>query len=116
MATNKVNRRQRIKKSIRRKVKGTPQRPRLTVYRSNTSIYAQIVDDVKGHTLLSSSSVEVTGKRTLNKEVSALVGKKIAEKALEQGITSVVFDRNGFLYHGNVKALADGAREGGMNF
>ena len=116
MATNKLNRRQRIKKSIRRKIKGTAEKPRLSVYRSNTSIYVQLVDDVKGRTLLASSSMEVAGKRALNKEVSAMVGKKIAEKALEQGISSVVFDRNGFLYHGNVKALADGAREGGMNF
>src|SRR6185436_14548678 len=110
---NKVERRERIKQSIRRNVDGTSQRPRLTVFRSNKAIYAQIIDDAKGHTLASASSTEGDKKAKLNIETSKSVGKKVAEKAKASGINEVVFDRNGYLYHGNVKALADGAREAG---
>ena len=94
---------------------GTPGRPRLTVFRSNKGIYAQLIDDTKGHTLAHASSAEVE-KGRLNVEISKAVGKKVAERAKEAGIELVVFDRSGYLYHGNVKALAEGAREGGLNF
>ena len=112
---NKAQRRQRIKYHIRARVSGTPQRPRLAVFRSNKSIYAQLVDDTTGTTLASvaSSKVDATGTKT---EVSTQVGRTIAAKALEKGITEVVFDRSGYLYHGRVKSLAEGAREGGLKF
>lgn len=110
------DRRVRIKYSIRKKVEGTEARPRLSVYRSNKVIYAQLIDDSKGHTLLSSSSAVLDKKGGVNVEVSKLVGKNIAEKATASGITEIVFDRNGYLYHGNIKALAEGAREGGLKF
>lgn len=117
MANAKADRRTRLKLHIRKRVKGSAERPRLSVFRSNTSIYAQIIDDIKGITLASASSVELGGrKENANVEVAAQVGKKIAEKAKEAGIQAVVFDRNGYLYHGKVKALADGAREGGLKF
>jgi large subunit ribosomal protein L18 len=117
MANAKVDRRQRLKYHIRKKVKGSAERPRLSVFRSNTSIYAQIIDDLKGVTLVSASSVDLGGrKENSNTEVASQVGKKIAEKAQEAGIQAVVFDRNGYLYHGKVKALAEGAREGGLKF
>jgi large subunit ribosomal protein L18 len=117
MAFNKNSRRLRIKKSIRRKISGTDSRPRLSVFKSNTGIYAQLVDDLKGHTLAQASSKELDGsKKNANVSVSAEVGKKLAERAVANGITDVVFDRSGYLYHGNVKALADGAREGGLKF
>lgn len=117
MATAKTDRRQRLKYSIRKKVNGSAARPRLSVFRSNTNIYVQVIDDEKGVTLASASSHELGEKRwNTNIEVAALVGKKIAEKAIEAGISAVVFDRNGYLYHGKVKALADGAREGGLKF
>ena len=115
MAFNKNNRRLRIKRGIRRKLQGTPERPRLTVFKSNKGIYAQIIDDTKGHTLLSASSREI-GSDAVNMEVSKNVGIKLAEKAKAGGIDSIVFDRNGYLYHGKIKALADGAREGGLKF
>jgi large subunit ribosomal protein L18 len=108
-------RRERIKKGIRKNLEGTSARPRLSVFRSNKAIYAQIIDDSKGHTIAAASSAEIE-KATLNKETSKTVGKKVAEKALASGISEIVFDRNGYLYHGNVKALADGAREGGLKF
>lgn len=111
----KISRRQRIKYSIRHKVSGTDARPRLSVYRSNTGIYAQIIDDVKGLTLASSSTIEL-GLKGVKVDNSKQVGMKIAEKALANGISAIVFDRNGYLYHGNVKALAEGAREGGLKF
>jgi large subunit ribosomal protein L18 len=110
-----INRRDRIKKSIRQKISGTAERPRLTIYRSNTGIYAQLIDDSKGITLASTSS-KVQGLKGSNVAVATEVGKKLAENAKNAGITQVVFDRNGYLYHGKVKALADGAREGGLNF
>jgi len=116
MATIKSIRRFRIKKGIRKKISGTAQRPRLTVYKSNTSIYAQLVDDTKGHTLAAASSKELGSKKNANIEIARSVGAKIAEKAKENGIETVVFDRSGYLYHGKVKALADGAREAGLKF
>ncbi|TAE31255.1 MAG: 50S ribosomal protein L18 [Cytophagales bacterium] len=117
MAANKQERRQRIKYSIRAKVSGTAERPRLSVFRSNKAIYAQIIDDVAGHTLASASSMELSSEVTgFTVDAAALVGKRIAEKAAAANITAVVFDRNGYLYHGKVKALADGAREGGLKF
>jgi len=117
MATAKVDRRQRLKYHIRKKVKGSAERPRLSVFRSNTSIYAQIIDDITGVTLASASSVEIGGrKENSNVDIALQVGKKIAAKAQEAGILAVVFDRNGYLYHGKVKALAEGAREGGLKF
>ncbi|KAA0991069.1 50S ribosomal protein L18 [Dyadobacter aurulentus] len=117
MANAKADRRQRLKLHIRKKVKGSTGRPRLSVFRSNTSIYAQIIDDINGVTLASASSIDLGGrKENSNVEVATQVGKKIAEKAQEAGIQAVVFDRNGYLYHGKVKALAEGAREGGLKF
>ncbi|MDW8295321.1 MAG: 50S ribosomal protein L18 [Raineya sp.] len=115
MATQKDIRRQKIKRRIRGKVVGTPTRPRLSVFRSNTRIYAQIIDDTRGVTLASASSFDLNATK-LNVEVAREVGKKLAEKATANGIKAVVFDRNGYLYHGRVKALADGAREGGLEF
>jgi len=115
MAFNKNNRRLRIKRGIRRKVQGTTERPRLSVFKSNKGIYAQIIDDTNGHTLLSASSREI-GSEGVNVEVSKNVGMKLAEKAKADGIESIVFDRNGYLYHGKIKALAEGAREGGLKF
>ena len=100
---------------IRKNVEGTTVRPRLSVFRSNKAIYAQIIDDSKGHTIAAASSAEIE-KARLNIETSKTVGKKVAEKALASGVKEIVFDRNGYLYHGNVKALAEGAREGGLKF
>ena len=101
---------------VRNKVNGTAECPRLNVFRSNTQIFAQIIDDVKGITLASSSSVELKIKNGGNAEGAALVGKDIAEKALKLKIKNVVFDRGGYLYHGRVKALAEAARENGLEF
>jgi large subunit ribosomal protein L18 len=106
---------------VRRKVKlAATGRPRLSVFRSSKQIYAQLIDDVKGVTLVSASSVEKTmregGKTGANKDAAKAVGKLIADRAKEKGIKDVVFDRGGYLYHGRVKALADAAREGGLNF
>ncbi len=117
MGNLKTARRQRLKYSIRKKVNGTPARPRLTVYRSNTNLYAQVVDDEKGVTLVSASTVQAGEKKWNSNLADATeVGKKIAEKAKAAGIETVVFDRSGYLYHGKIKALADGAREGGLKF
>ncbi len=112
----KSTRRERIKRGIRKDMEGTSVRPRLTVFRSNKAIYAQIIDDAKGHTVASASSAELDKNAKLNVETSKSVGKKVAEKALASGVKEIVFDRNGYLYHGNVKALAEGAREGGLKF
>ena len=101
---------------VRNKISGTAECPRLNVFRSNTQIFAQIIDDVKGTTLVSSSSVELKIKNGGNAEGAALVGKDIAEKALKLKIKNVVFDRGGYLYHGRVKALAEAARENGLEF
>ncbi|QRN85362.1 50S ribosomal protein L18 [Clostridia bacterium] len=112
----------RIKKRrrVRRNISGTPERPRLAVYRSNKHIYAQLIDDVAGVTLVAASSKELSNAGKLEKsstiEAAAAVGKLVAEKAVAKQLKSVVFDRGGFLYHGRVKALADGAREGGLEF
>jgi large subunit ribosomal protein L18 len=115
MAGKNRERRARIKSGVRKKISGTTDRPRLSVFKSNTGIYAQIIDDIKGVTVAAASSTEI-GKKNVNIENSKSVGKKIAEKAASAGVKDVVFDRNGYLYHGNVKALAEGAREGGLKF
>lgn len=117
MALNKVEKRLRIKRRVRGKISGSAELPRLSVFKSNKEIYAQLIDDKSGKTLVAASSREkgVDAKGTKS-EVSANVGKAIAEKAKAVGIEKVVFDRNGFVYHGRVKALADGAREGGLQF
>jgi large subunit ribosomal protein L18 len=113
----KLSRRERIKKGIRKNLSGSTERPRLSVFRSNKGIYAQIIDDVTGKTLVSASSLSKEFSAKGNKiEQSVAVGKLVAEKAIAAGIKDVVFDRNGYLYHGRVKSLADGAREGGLNF
>lgn len=108
-------RRERIKAGIRKKIKGTGSKPRLTVFRSNTSMYAQLIDDLSGKTLAGANADGIKTKKTKT-ELSVIVGKEIAEKAKGLGITEVVFDRNGYLYHGRVKALAEAAREGGLKF
>ena len=115
MALSKTEKRQKIKRRVRRNIFGTAERPRLSVYRSNKEIYAQLVDDDAGVTLASASSREAKANGTKT-EQSASVGKLIAEKAKSKGIETVVFDRNGFVYHGRIKAMADGAREGGLKF
>jgi large subunit ribosomal protein L18 len=115
MGTQKDSRRLRIKLSIRAKISGTADKPRLSVFRSNTGVYAQVIDDVKGHTLAAASSQEL-GLINGNVDNARIVGAKIAEKALAVGVLTVVFDRNGYLYHGRVKAVAEGAREGGLKF
>jgi len=104
-------------KRVRSKISGTAERPRLNVFRSNTNIYAQIIDDISGVTLASASSLdkEITGNGG-NKEAAKEVGKLAAKRALDKGITEVVFDRGGYVYHGRVKELAEGAREGGLKF
>jgi large subunit ribosomal protein L18 len=118
MAVTKQERRNKIKLKLRKTIKGTAQAPRLSVYRSNAEIYAQLIDDKGGKTLLAVGSVDksIHAVKVNKIEKAKLVGKLIAEKAVAKGITSVVFDRNGFLYHGRIKSLADGAREGGLTF
>jgi large subunit ribosomal protein L18 len=116
MVTSKVLRRTKIKKRIRAKVVGTANLPRLSVFRSNKAVYAQLIDDDNQCTLASASSFEISKDKPANIAVAKEVGKKIAEKALVTGIKAVVFDRNGYLYHGRIKALAEGAREGGLQF
>ena len=117
MATiTKLESRQRRHRRVRGKVAGTAERPRLTVYRSNKGISAQLVDDDAGRTITAASWVGLAGFSGPKKEQAAEVGKLIAERAREAGIERVVFDRGGYLYHGRVKALADGAREGGLRF
>ena len=102
---------------VRGKISGTAQKPRLNVFRSSSNIYAQIIDDVKGETLCAAGTVEKSfGGKGGNKEAAREVGKLIAKRAKEKGIADVVFDRGGFVFHGRVKELADGAREGGLNF
>ena len=116
MALTKADRRQRIKYRIRKKLSGSEERPRMTVYRSNKQIYVQLVDDVSGQTLVSASSKEkdIASQKVNKIDQAKLVGKRLAEKAKEKGIKTVVFDRNGYLYHGRVKNLADAARESGL--
>ncbi|MFZ4862137.1 50S ribosomal protein L18 [Sphingobacterium sp. Mn56C] len=117
MAANKTSRRERIKKGIRKHLSGSALRPRLSVFRSNKGIYAQIIDDTTGTTLVAASSLSKDFTASGNKvEQSKAVGKLVAEKAVAAGISKVVFDRNGYLYHGRVKSLAEGAREGGLDF
>ncbi len=118
MLAKKTARRQKIRYRIRHKISGTAQIPRLSVFRSNKDIYAQLIDDVAGNTLCASSSrektlIELTGNKT---DKAKEVGKTLAQRALEKGIQKVAFDRGGYLYHGRIKALADGAREGGLQF
>lgn len=117
MAFSKLNRRAKIKRRIRKKVSGTSLVPRLSVFRSNKQIYAQVIDDITGKTLASASSYNNKAADKKNKtEQAAVVGKELAEKAVKAGVEGVVFDRNGYLYHGRVKSLADSAREGGLKF
>lgn len=117
MALSKSERRLKIKHRIRKRVSGTPEKPRMTVFRSNKQISVQVIDDVNAVTLVSASSLvkEIAEKANINKtEQARLVGQLAAKNALDKGITQVVFDRNGYLYHGRVQALADAAREGGL--
>ena len=117
---HKKQARMKRKKSIRKKVFGSQERPRLSVFRSSRHVYAQVVDDTKGHTVVSASSVEkdIREKPKFENKVALanFIGKLIAQRALAKGISQVVFDRNGFLYHGRVKAVSDGAREAGLLF
>lgn len=118
MAVTKEFRRERIKNRIRKVISGSAATPRLSVFRSNKEIYAQLIDDRSGKTLAAASSLEksISEQKVAKIEQAKLVGKAIAEKAREAGVESVVFDRNGYLYHGRVKSLADAAREGGLKF
>ncbi|NTW83046.1 MAG: 50S ribosomal protein L18 [Chlorobiaceae bacterium] len=115
---DKAARRQKIKDRSRGSVKGTMEKPRLCVYRSLSQIYAQLIDDVNGKTIITASSMSKVNKelKSTKTEICRIVGQQIAEKAMAGGITHVVFDRNGFRYHGRVKALADGARDAGLIF
>lgn len=115
MKLTKSNRRLRIRRGIRNKIVGTSERPRLSVFKSNKALYAQLVDDAKGHTLASANSIEL-GSKANNIDNSKQVGAKLAERAKAAGVDSVLFDRSGYQYHGKIKALADGAREGGLKF
>ncbi|MBT8286839.1 MAG: 50S ribosomal protein L18 [Flavobacteriaceae bacterium] len=118
MALTKSERRKRIKNRIRKVVSGTEARPRLSVFRSNKEIYAQIVDDVNGKTISAASSrdKDIQSSKGTKTEIAALVGKAVAEKALKAGVDTISFDRGGYLYHGRVKSLAEGAREAGLKF
>jgi large subunit ribosomal protein L18 len=117
MLAQKTLRRNRIRRSIRKRMKGTKEMPRLAVFRSNKDIYVQVIDDIAGHTLASASSRDKgVAEKGTKSERSKAVGAEIAKRAKEAGISQVVFDRGGYLYHGRVKALADGAREGGLKF
>ena len=114
----KTQRRQNIRYRVRRKVSGTGTSPRLSVFRSNADVYAQLIDDVSGQTLAAASSrdKDIAAQKVTKTEKSKLVGASIARKAGELGIKTIVFDRGGYLYHGRVKSVADGAREGGLQF
>ena len=114
MALNKIERRKRIHYRIRKVVNGTAERPRMVVFRSNKQIYVQVIDDLSGKTLVAASSLGMEAMP--KKEQAAKVGELIAKKAQEAGITTVVFDRNGYLYHGRIKEVADAARNGGLKF
>ncbi len=111
----KTERRIKIKAHIRHKVSGSAEKPRLSVYRSNSQIYAQVVDDLTGKTLVAASSLEMKEKMS-KKEQAGKVGELLAKLALEKGVSQVVFDRNGYIYHGRVKEMAEGARKGGLKF
>ncbi|NOR86670.1 MAG: 50S ribosomal protein L18 [Bacteroidales bacterium] len=116
LKNRKEYRRLKIKRRIRKTIKGGSERPRMCIFRSNKQIYVQVIDDMKGHTVLAASSQEesVVGQKVSKIEQAALVGKLLAEKAKEAGISEVVFDRSGYLYHGRIKSLADAARKGGL--
>jgi len=117
MGLSKLERRQRIKRRIRKIISGTANKPRLSVFRSNKEIYVQLIDDVNGNTLLTASSRDKAVKAEGNKvEVAKAVGKVFGEKAIKAGVTTCAFDRNGYLYHGRVKALAEAVREAGLKF
>jgi large subunit ribosomal protein L18 len=117
MQDKKILRRNKIRSRIRKTVNGTAECPRLSVFRSNKAIYAQIIDDLKGHTIVAASSMESGVDKKANKvEQAVAVGKLVAQKATAAGVSAVVFDRGGYLYHGRVKALAEGAREAGLKF
>lgn len=116
MKRTKKQSRQRIHLRVRKKISGTAELPRLSVFRSNKAIYCQIIDDLKGHTLAAASSFDNGGVSGTKTEQAKAVGQLIAEKAKSAGVEAVVFDRGGYLYHGRVKALAEGAREGGLKF
>ncbi|MEM9991376.1 MAG: 50S ribosomal protein L18 [Bacteroidota bacterium] len=116
MKRTKKGQRRRIRYRIRKRIKGTAQLPRLSVFKSNTSIYCQLIDDVAGTTIVAASSREAVVEGSTKTEQSAAVGRLIAERAKSKDVEKVVFDRGGYLYHGRVKALADGAREAGLNF
>jgi large subunit ribosomal protein L18 len=118
MALTKTERRNRIKNRVRKIVYGSAERPRLSVFRSNKEIYAQLIDDNNANTLVAASSTEkdIASQQVNKTEKAAMVGKLLAKKAQDKGIDNVVFDRNGYLYHGRVKQLADAAREGGLKF
>lgn len=117
---NKNEMRQKRHERVRQKVYGTPEKPRLNVFRSNSHIYAQIIDDINGHTLAQASTLDNELKAQLdsthNKEAAKLVGSLVGKRALDKGINEVVFDRGGYIYHGRIKELADGAREAGLKF
>ncbi|TCT14082.1 LSU ribosomal protein L18P [Natranaerovirga pectinivora] len=117
---SRVLNRQKKHRKLRHNIVGTATKPRLAVYRSNDNIYAQVIDDIAGHTLVAASTVEkeIKGKldKTNNVEAANVVGEIVAKRALDKGITKVVFDRGGFIYHGKIKALADAAREAGLEF
>lgn len=112
----KIERRAKIKTRIRGRISGTAERPRMTVFRSNKQIYVQLIDDLSGKTLVSASSRGLEGAEGTKSDVAARVGEAVAKKALAAGIETVVFDRNGYLFHGRVKSLADGARNAGLKF
>lgn len=116
MAVNRNARRLSIKRGIRNKISGTAERPRLTIFKSNRAIYAQLIDDSKGHTLAQATSFEMGAQSNADVETAKKVGQKIAERAKAGGIETIIFDRSGYRYHGKVKALADGARDGGLKF
>ncbi|MAR97750.1 MAG: 50S ribosomal protein L18 [Formosa sp.] len=118
MALTKTQRRQRIKNRIRKTISGTQSQPRLVVYRSNNEIYAQLINDINGVTIVAASSrdKELSSKKGTKTEVAALVGKLVGEKAIKAGVNEVSFDRGGYLYHGRVKSLAEGARAAGLKF
>jgi large subunit ribosomal protein L18 len=116
MSLTKSDRRQRIRYRIRKTISGTATNPRLSVFRSNKEIYAQLIDDVNGVTILSASSREKEISKGTNVEVAAAVGKLVAEKALKAGLDKVTFDRGGYLYHGRIQSLAEGARAAGLKF
>ena len=111
---SKIARRNKIKTRIRGKISGTAERPRMSVFRSNKGIYVQVIDDLTGNTIGAASSKGLEGGTKV--EVAAKVGEEIAKRAMEKGVTEVVFDRNGYLFHGRVKSLADAARKGGLKF